>query len=247
MGSGRHRFGEPDVPPHHAARTDHGLASKNLGSGVDGDIVLHGGVTLDPAQARALLDRASAQGHPLIDAHVVANHSGFADHHPGPVIDEKVTADARARMDIDTRPIMGVLAHDPGDQRHLPQIEFVGDAVDRKGPDGRVGDGDFIIARGSWVSREGGRHILGDQFPQPDQGPDESRRDRLRGARGGQIDRAKQRVEALGHHRNLRTQFRAIELKSQQALGAIRPIDHFLGIHDAPANRLGERVFAAAR
>ena len=142
---------------------------------------------------------------------------------------------------------MGVLAHDPGDQGNLVEVEFVGDPVHRKRADRRVRHRNLFVARGGGIPIEGGGDIGGNRLPQPDQGGHKFGRDGLGATRRGHIHFAQQGVKLLGHHRNFRTQLRAVELKTQQPLGAVHPIHHFLGIHDAPADRLGERILAASR
>ena len=53
--------------------------------------------------ALALLFSGSAEGHALVQNHVVADDGCLTDHHAVAVIDEKVLADLSPRMDLDLR------------------------------------------------------------------------------------------------------------------------------------------------
>jgi hypothetical protein len=61
----------------------------------------------------ALLHRSAAEGHPVVEHHVVADLGGLADHHTHAVIDEEPPADPRARVDLDPGEGSGELAQNP--------------------------------------------------------------------------------------------------------------------------------------
>ena len=51
--------------------------------------------------ALAAMERGAAEGHALIERHVVADLGGLADHHAHAVVDEQAPADLGAGMDLD--------------------------------------------------------------------------------------------------------------------------------------------------
>jgi hypothetical protein len=61
----------------------------------DGDVVLHGGVTLAGRKPGA------AERDSLIQGHVVADLGGLADHDPHPMVDDEALADQRRGVDLD--------------------------------------------------------------------------------------------------------------------------------------------------
>ena len=98
-----------DRVDYHAARADldvvpdHDIA-EDLGASTDDDAVADGGMAL------TALCTSSAQCHALVDQHVVANLSGFADDYAGAMVDEKAVADSGAGVDLD-------LSKEPADLR----------------------------------------------------------------------------------------------------------------------------------
>ena len=55
-----------------------------------------------------LAEVSDAQGHTMIDAHVMADQSRFADHDARAMIDTKRFADLSARMNVDAGLFVGV-------------------------------------------------------------------------------------------------------------------------------------------
>ena len=70
---------------------------EQLRARADRDVVLHGWVALARREARP------AQGHALIQGHVVPDLGRLADHDPCAMVDEQPLADARRRVDLDAR------------------------------------------------------------------------------------------------------------------------------------------------
>ena len=50
---------------------------------------------------------------------MIADDGGLADDDACGVVDEEVLADLRARVDVDTSELVGMLAHDTRDKRHV--------------------------------------------------------------------------------------------------------------------------------
>ena len=112
-------MGDEGVGADHAVFADDGLPAQNRGTGVDGDIVLDGGVPLMAVQGVAFACRKGAQGDSLVDLHVVSDGRGRAHNDAGSVVDEEVFSDGGAGMDVDTGPRVGVFRHDSRNQGHI--------------------------------------------------------------------------------------------------------------------------------
>jgi len=85
-GIGRDAGRDPDVAADHAACPDDGLAAQDGGVGVDDDVVFDRRMSLGRGQR--LGDGERAQGHALVELHVVADHGCFADDDAGAVVDD---------------------------------------------------------------------------------------------------------------------------------------------------------------
>ena len=94
---GRDAGGDEDVAADGAPFADDGFAAENGGSGVDGDVVPDGGMSLLAAEELAECGGQSAEGDALVDFDVVADFGGFADDDAGAVIDEEASAEAVRR------------------------------------------------------------------------------------------------------------------------------------------------------
>src|SRR5687768_16250835 len=91
--AGRNAAREPHIATDSRTTPD-GNASKNGGASVDDNIILDNGMPyIAFYQGPMLIHRKAlgAESHGLIQAHVFANDSGFADDHPGAVINKKTT------------------------------------------------------------------------------------------------------------------------------------------------------------
>ena len=128
LGSGRHIGSDPDVAADNRAVSDPDTP-EDIGACVDGHIIAENGMTrdaLDQGAVVILAERQSAKGHALIETAVVADNTGFADHHAGAVVYEEVLADGGAGMDVDACARMGHLVDDARDKRHIALVENVG-------------------------------------------------------------------------------------------------------------------------
>ena len=56
---------------------------------------------------------------------------------PGTMVDEKVFADGRPGMNVNAGNIMGIFAHDPGNQRHRQLVQLMGQPVNADGKNTR--------------------------------------------------------------------------------------------------------------
>jgi hypothetical protein len=120
--------------------------------------------------ALGILGKAlGAQRHGLVDAHVLADDGGFADHHTGAVVDEEAGADLCAGVDVDAGLPMGQLGHDAAQQRQLQPVEGVGDAVVDQRQHAGVAQHHLVHAARSGVAMEGGQHIDVQQLAQQGQ------------------------------------------------------------------------------
>lgn len=66
------------------------------------------------------LDADRAQGHALIQLHVLAEHGGLADHVAGSVVDRERRSDLRAGVDVDARGPVRDFADEAREQSDAP-------------------------------------------------------------------------------------------------------------------------------
>ena len=105
---------EPHVAADHAVVADAGHAAENRRPGVDDDVVPDVRMALDALDGVAVfvqLEALCAERDALIELHVLADGRRFADDDAGAVVDEKVVADRRAGVDIDTGELVGIFGH----------------------------------------------------------------------------------------------------------------------------------------
>lgn len=153
LGSGRHVGSNPDIAADDRAVSDPD-APEDIGACVDGHIIAENGMTrdaLDQSTVVILAERQSAKGHALIETAVIADNTGFADHHAGAVVYEEVLADGGAGMDVDACARMGHLVDDARDERHIALIEDMGDAVVNDGVHGGIAENGLTRARGRGI------------------------------------------------------------------------------------------------
>ncbi len=94
--------------------SDNCFAAEHRGVGVDDNLVFDRRMPLALSDECALfvfLKTECTQGDTLVDFDMFADLASFADHDPGPVIDEKVISDSSSRVDIDSRIIVGPFRH----------------------------------------------------------------------------------------------------------------------------------------
>src|SRR5207248_11354766 len=88
-----HAGGDEDVAADEGAAADDRVAAEDCRPGVDGHVVFDRGVAFLAAEALAEGGGEGAEGHALVDLHVVSDFGGFADDHAGAVVDEEVVAE----------------------------------------------------------------------------------------------------------------------------------------------------------
>ena len=87
----------------------------------------------DGGMALALLAARAAQRDALVQQHVVADFGGLADHHAHAVIDEEAAADGGAGVDFDAGEKAADLRNHARQQRHVPAVQPVRQAVRQDG------------------------------------------------------------------------------------------------------------------
>ena len=197
---------------------------------------------LAPPQLVAVAHRSRADGHALVQAHPIADLGRLAHHHARPVIDEEPPADGRSGMDVDPGPVMGVLGHDPRQQRHPEGVQLVSDPEDGERPNRGVGHDDLVEAARRRIAGIGGLDVLGEHATHRGHALEHLPRHGLGRASLGQRNLPEQRLEALGERRHLGAQRRSVALEQHQSLGPYGPVDHLVGIEQPPAGRLGQRI-----
>ena len=121
----------------HAARpnartiADQDIA-QHLGARTHYDMIAH------RRMAFATFFTGAAQGHALIQQHIVANLGGLTDHHSHTMVDEKPASDLSARMDLDAGDPSPKLRNEPGQQRDSQTVKPVGEPVQENRVQARV-------------------------------------------------------------------------------------------------------------
>ena len=149
-GNAHHRAVGGDIAQQHRAGADagvspHGDRPQHLGAGPHHHVLAQGGMALADGLTRA------AQGDPLVEQAVVADHAGFADHHAHAVVDEHPLADAGAGVDFYAGGQPAELAHEPGHQGQAQAPKFVAEAMQGEGMEPRITEQDFQGAAGGRV------------------------------------------------------------------------------------------------
>ena len=117
--SGWHAAGEPDIAANCGAAAD-GNPAEDGCAGVNDNIILYDGMPCRSFEQGAVIVNGESfgpEGHSLLETHVCANDSGFADDNAGAMVDKKAAADLGSRMNIDSGIGMGNLGDDAGGQR----------------------------------------------------------------------------------------------------------------------------------
>ena len=105
---------------------------------------------------------------------------GLADDDARAVIHEEEAPDGRPGMDVDARALVGVLAHEAGQEDGPFLQQPMGETMDGEGEEARIAEDDLVEALRRRIAVEGGLHVLGQKPAQLGQGVDEARRDPLR-------------------------------------------------------------------
>ena len=79
--------------------------------------------------ALALVLAGAAQGHPVVEQHIVSHLGGLADDDAHAVVDDETAADLRPGVDLDSRALPVPLGLQPGQEIQMVTIEPMGDPV----------------------------------------------------------------------------------------------------------------------
>ena len=160
--------------------TDHGLAAQHGSTGIDGDIVLDGGVAALAPQALTAPGGQRAQGHTLVNLYIVADNGGFTDNDACTVVNEEVLADSCAGVDVDTGDAVRMLGHNSRQHRYIQKIQFVSQTVDSDGIQTGVGENDLCHTGGGGVAVIGRLQIGLHHSPNLGDSPEEFQTNLLR-------------------------------------------------------------------
>ncbi|MNK96625.1 hypothetical protein D3C87_1169150 [compost metagenome] len=105
-GTRRHFLGHDGIGTHLGPGTDSERA-QHLRARPDHDAITQGRVTL------ALVPAGAAQGHALINSHVIADFGGFTDNDAHAMVNEETTTDLGTRMDLDPGQPAAEIRHQP--------------------------------------------------------------------------------------------------------------------------------------
>src|SRR5262245_49917765 len=126
---------------------DNRLAAQNGRVGVDNHAILEGWMPLVTAYQVALSVGRKAQCaecHTLIELDVPTDFRRLANHDARAVIDEKVIADLRARMDVDAGAAVSPLGHHAGNERNIEVMQHVSQSVDRDRFQSRIAEDHLV-------------------------------------------------------------------------------------------------------
>src|SRR5262249_48332552 len=140
---------QPHVAANDGTLPNDGVAAQDGGSGINHDIVFYRRMALLTANELAFLvhcETACAKRHTLVQLDVIANDCRFSNDNTRSMINEKPAADVCTGMNIDSCYRVSVFGHDPRQQRHSLNMQFMCDSEYRNGDDGRVGKNHFIDA-----------------------------------------------------------------------------------------------------
>jgi hypothetical protein len=104
--------------------------------------------------------RDTAQGHAVVERHVIAELAGFADDDAHAMIDKQVAADLRARMDFDTRQPSGDLRYQAGHKGPLAPPKPARQAVKSESLKARIAQDHLKPRAGGRIARHHGIDFL---------------------------------------------------------------------------------------
>ena len=126
-------MGKPHVAADHRTFADYGIAAEDRRPRINNDVVFDIGVAFYAFHGVAVaveLKTFCTQRYALVNFYVPADGTGLADDHSRTVIDEKVFADVRARVDVDSRRAVRLFRHNTGQERNMPLIKRMRQPVD---------------------------------------------------------------------------------------------------------------------
>lgn len=151
-GIGRDAVHEKDVCADGAPRADDCFTTDDRCAGVNGDMVLEGGMAFLTAQLLTSGEGSGDQADALVHFHVVADEGGFTDDGAGAMINEEMGPDSGARMQIHSGAAVGPFGHDSGDEGDFAQVQLMSHSLDGDGFDEGVRDDDFLLAEGGGIA-----------------------------------------------------------------------------------------------
>ena len=86
---------QKDVGPDRGAFTDDRFSADDRRTGVNGHVVLNGGMAFDPFQLLAGRKAARHEGDPLVHLHVIPDDARLADHASRTVVDKEMGTNAK--------------------------------------------------------------------------------------------------------------------------------------------------------
>ena len=172
-GAGGDRLGDEHVGTDDAVPANDRAAAQNGRAGVDGHVVLNGGMALLAPEVLSAPGGEGAKGYALIDLHMVADDGGLTHDNTGAMVDEEVASDGCAGVDVNAGDAVGVLGHDSRNQGYTQRIEHMGQPVDGDCKQAGVAEDDFVHAEGGGVSVKEGLHIGLGNGPDPRDGLEE--------------------------------------------------------------------------
>src|SRR5690606_26472269 len=107
-----------------------------------------------------LVDAHATEGDPLIELHVVAQDAGLADDHAGTVVDAEPAADDGTGMYVDAGKPVCRHRDQPRQQPGAVPVQYVRDAVARRGDETGIGPDHLVEVVGGRVAVDGGSSVL---------------------------------------------------------------------------------------
>ena len=98
------------------------ISAQNGRTGINGNMILNGGMTPLAPQILPSSGRERTQGHTLVDFDMIANNSRLANYDTRTVIDKEVFSHGSAGVDIDTGDRVGMFGHNARDHGYTHTI-----------------------------------------------------------------------------------------------------------------------------
>jgi len=129
--------------------TDHGFATQHCGVRINDDPIFDVGMpfsAFDQVPLFVLLETPGTERHAVVELHMVADHTRFANHDPRAVVDEEVCPDAGTRVHVNSGARVRPLGHHARNDRNACLVERVCAALDCDGLHEWIGKNDFFVA-----------------------------------------------------------------------------------------------------
>ena len=159
--------GQPDVAADDGIVSDTGISAQDGCAGIDDHVVPDVGMslqTLDGVSVFIQRETLRTEGDALVQFDMMSDHSSLADYDACTMVDEKVTADGRAGMDVDSGKPVGVFRHHPRQERDFHLVKLMGETIDADRLERRIGQDDLTLACSCRISFVGRPDIGVQQF-----------------------------------------------------------------------------------